>query len=65
MKVLVVFSVLSFSLAACGPQSSPEGRTTSKIERVQQSIDSIKVQNKGIADSLYQMRKEISELKSK
>ncbi len=63
MKVLIVFCVLSFSLAACDPQSSPEGRTTSKIEKVQQSIDSLKFQNKAIADSLYQIRKQISELK--
>ncbi len=63
MKALLIISVLFASIAACGPQSSPEGRTTSKIEKVQLSIDSLKAQNKALADSLHQISKQISELK--
>lgn len=60
MKVLALIALLSVSLIACGPESSPEGRMGMKIDKIQQSFDSLKAQNAALADSLHQMRKEIS-----
>ena len=63
MKVLVLIAVLSASLIACGPESSPEGRMGIKMDEIQQSFDSLKAQNAALADSLHQIRQEISALK--
>lgn len=63
MKVLVLIALLSVSLIACGPQSSPEGRMGIKMDKIQQSFDSLKAQNAALADSLHQIRLELSALK--
>ena len=63
MKVLVLIAVLSASLIACGPESSPEGRMGMKIDKIQQSFDSLKAQNAALADSLHQIRLELSAIK--
>ena len=60
MKVLALITLLSASLIACGPESSPEGRMGMKIDRIQQSFDSLKAQNAALADSLHQLRLELS-----
>lgn len=60
MKVLALIALLSVSLIACGPESSPEGRMGMKIDKIQQSFDSLKAQNAALADSLHQMRQELS-----
>ena len=63
MKVLALITLLSASLMACGPESSPEGRMGIKIDRIQQSFDSLKAQNAPLADSLHQIRLELSAIK--
>ncbi len=63
MKVLVLLSLISVSLTACGPESSPEGRMGIKIDKIQQSFDSLKAQNAALADSLHQIRQELSATK--
>ncbi len=63
MKVLALITLLSFSLVACGPESSPEGRMGMKMDKIQQSFDSLKVQNAALADSLHQIRLELSAIK--
>jgi len=50
-------------LTACGPESSPEGRMTMKIEALQKEmIDSLQQQNKAILDSLAALRRDVQEL---
>ncbi len=63
MKLAVLVTLISISLFACGPGSSPEGRMGMKMDQIQQSFDSLKAQNDALADSLHQIRQEISTLK--
>ncbi len=63
MKLLALITLISVSFIACGPESSPEGRMGIKIDRIQQSFDSLKAQNAALADSLHQIRQELSALK--
>jgi hypothetical protein len=63
MKLLALITLVSFSFIACGPESSPEGRMGMKMDKIQQSFDSLKAQNAALADSLHQIRQEISTLK--
>ena len=63
MKVLVLIAVLSASLISCGPESSPEGRMGMKMDKIQQSFDSLKAQNAALADSIHQIRLELSAIK--
>ena len=63
MKILALITLLSVSLIACGPESSPEGRMGMKIDKIKQSFDSLKAQNAALIDSLHQIRQEIAALK--
>lgn len=63
MKIVVLLTLISVSLIACGPESSPEGRMGMKIDKIQQSFDSLKAQNAALADSLHQIRLELSAIK--
>ena len=57
--------ILFFSLlTGCGPNSSPEGRMTLKLEQQQEVIDSLKQQNRAILDSLSRIRQDLQELKA-
>ena len=57
--------ILFFSLlAGCGPNASPEGRMTLKLEQQQEVIDSLKQQNRAILDSLSRIRQDLQELKA-
>lgn len=51
MKVFLIIPVIML-LASCGPQSSPEGRSKLRDEAIQNQIDSLKSQNKALADSV-------------
>ncbi len=50
-------------LCACGPESSPEGRSKLRDEKIQKQIDSLKYQNQTILDSLAQISQEVKELR--
>ena len=63
MKTLALLTLISVSLIACGPESSPEGRMGMKIDKIQQSFDSLKAQNVALADSIHQIRLELSAIK--
>ena len=63
MKLLSLITLIFVSLIACGPESSPEGRMGIKMDKIQQSFDSLKAQNAALSDSIYQIRREISTLK--
>ena len=63
MKLFAVFAIFSIGLAACGPESSPEGRMTTKLNELKQEIDSLKNQNIQIKDSLAKISTELHTLK--
>ena len=55
--------VIVLALSACGGESSPEGRMKIRTEMLQADIDSLKVQNKVILDSLTSIRDELKLLR--
>ncbi|MEO5996848.1 MAG: hypothetical protein ABIN89_08955 [Chitinophagaceae bacterium] len=61
MKIVII--VFFFALTGCGPESSPEGRSKIRDEKIQQQIDSLKNQNRVIIDSLDAINQEIKKLK--
>jgi hypothetical protein len=63
MKYLT--TILFVSLLSCGPQSSPEGRSKIRDEKLQTQVDELIQQNKAIVDTLSSIRKEITRLKQK
>ena len=63
MRSLVLVSVCALLLAACGPESSPEGRMGIKIDKLQNSLDSLKAQNAMMKDSLGKLSVEVGQLK--
>ncbi len=73
MKQLILPAVICLMLAACGAESSPEGRMGIKIDNLQkaidkvagmqQQIDSLKTQNTIILDSLGKLNSKIAGLK--
>lgn len=63
MKILII--TLLLSLTACGRDSSPEGRSQIRDEKLQSQVDSLKDQNKAILDSIARINKEIKTLKIK
>ena len=63
MKLLTI--ILLLSLTACGRESSPEGRSQMRDEKLQKELDSLKDQNKAIKDSISIINKELRELKHK
>ena len=61
---LIIAGITVFS-AACGRESSPEGRMSIKVENLQKDmLEKLEEQNKAILDSLGQIRKEINALKN-
>lgn len=63
MKFALAFILLF--LVACGENSSPEGRMTTKIDAIRKEIDSLKRQNVIILDSLQKMNEDLRRLQSK
>lgn len=60
--ILIFFCILT--MGACDRSSSPEGRMSIKLESLQKEmIDSLKVQNKAMLDSLSKIRMELNEIK--
>ena len=64
MKVVVMLLILSVALTACGPESSPEGRMTTKLNELKKELDSLKTQNSDIKDSLEKVSEDIRLLKN-
>ncbi len=52
MKMKLISVLLLMLFASCGSNSSPEGRLNDKIKAMQNQIDSLKIQNEIILDSL-------------
>jgi len=57
--------ILVLLLAACGRESSPEGRAEIRHEKMQRKLDSVMAQDRAILDSIRMINKEIQALKSK
>ncbi|MES2808851.1 MAG: hypothetical protein V4619_09520 [Bacteroidota bacterium] len=52
MKVLATILLGTVLLTACGRESSPDGRSQIRDEKIQQQIDSLKSVTKALADSI-------------
>ena len=61
MKLLTIALVIL--LCACGPESSPEGRSKLRDEKIQKQIDTLKYQNQAILDSLAKINEEVKKLR--
>jgi len=63
MKLLSVL-LLIILLTACGPESSPEGRMTIKMEDMRKEFDTLKRQNERILDSLGKINERLQKLEA-
>ena len=63
MKLLSVLLVIVL-LTACGPESSPEGRMTIKMEDIRKEFDTLKQQNERILDSLGRINERLQKLEA-
>ena len=63
MKLLSVL-LLIILLTACGPESSPEGRMTIKMEDIRKEFDTLKRQNERILDSLGKINERLQKLEA-
>jgi len=63
MKLLVAF--LLFSLTACNPESSPEGRSKIRDQHLEVKIDSLQQQNQVILDSINSLNIRLKALELK
>jgi hypothetical protein len=60
-----VLLIFVFAFAACGRDSSPEGRMTIKLENMQSQHDSLKQQNVVILDSMGKINEELRKVRIK
>ena len=63
MKLISALLVIMI-LIACGPESSPEGRMTIKMEDIRQEFDTLKMQNEKILDSLGKINERLQKLET-
>lgn len=63
MKTAILLLVLS--LSACGRESSPEGRSQIRDEKLMKEIDSMKIQHHALLDSIKIIRAELKDLRAK
>lgn len=54
-----IIAIIILALYSCGRESSPEGRMQIRAEQFQASLDSLKLQNKAILDSINGIRQEL------
>ncbi|MEL1241779.1 hypothetical protein [Flavobacterium flavipallidum] len=57
MKTILIS--LLFVVVSCGKESSPEGRSKIRDEKLQQTIDSLKLQNEQIVKEILLIKKEL------
>jgi PBP1b-binding outer membrane lipoprotein LpoB len=62
MKSLVIILISTVVLSACNRESSPDGRSRIRDEKLQLEIDSLKDQNKAILDSISVINKKLQAL---
>lgn len=56
-KILIM---LLFVVVSCGKESSPEGRSKIRDEKLQEKIDSLKLQNEQIMKDIRLIKKELN-----
>ncbi|MDB5192101.1 MAG: hypothetical protein JWQ96_1664 [Segetibacter sp.] len=62
----IIIIIGSTLLAACGRDSSPEGRMAMKLEDLQKNMmDSLRKQNAAMLDSFGKIRQELNRLQEK
>ncbi len=57
--------IILLLLAACGRESSPQGRAEIRHEIMQRKMDSLMQQNRAILDSIHAINKELHSLQGK
>ena len=58
MKTILI--MLLFVVVSCGKESSPEGRSKIRDEKLQEKIDSLKLQNEQIMKDIHLIKKELN-----
>jgi len=61
MKIFSIIILLS--LAACGRESSPEGRSKIRDENTQKQIDDLRDQNNALRDSIRIINRQLKNLR--
>ena len=56
--------IIMLSIAACGQESSPEGRSKIRDEKIQKEIDDLKEQNDALLDSIRVIKKELKQIRA-
>ena len=65
MRSLTIILIGTLFLAACDRQSSPDGRSRIRDEKIQKEIDSLKNENRAILDSVKSINKQLHDIKYK
>jgi hypothetical protein len=63
MKIIII--IFCLSLTGCGPDSSPEGRITNKMEEIRKEIDTLKQQNDALLDRVNKAGRELDSIRKK
>ncbi len=58
MKTIIM--MLLFIVVGCGQESSPEGRSKIRDQKLQEKIDSLKLQNEEIQKDIRLIKKELN-----
>jgi len=61
MKKLLI--IISLFLISCNEESSPEGRSKIRDQKMQEEIDYLKDQNRAILDSISVINEKLSQMK--
>ncbi|MFD2147946.1 hypothetical protein [Mucilaginibacter antarcticus] len=59
MKSTIIILIGTVVLTACGRESSPDGRSQIRDEKIQQQIDSLKAETRALADSIGIINKKL------
>ncbi|KDN54016.1 hypothetical protein [Flavobacterium seoulense] len=55
-----ILLMLLFIVVSCGKESSPEGRSKIRDEKLQEKIDSLQIQNKQIIKDINMIKKQLN-----
>lgn len=64
MEKFFILLLFAYSATSCGPNSSPEGRMTQKVEEIHKELDSLKKQNALILDSLGKIKQQLEKIEA-
>jgi hypothetical protein len=60
MKLFTIILFSTVALTSCGRESSPDGRSQIRDEKIQQQLDILKSQTKALTDSISNMSKKLN-----